>query len=772
MKRKQVIVFSVLAVIILGTVGYLGYFFEEPLLAPASEEETGEATSASSTIQLTAFLSAIIIDDFDTQTSEIQFYLVKDDGSRLRAYPANPNINLESLVGERLLVTGRNSELDEGPGFFVESVQIPIREGVEEDFVDSVLGEQKVAVVLIKNGPNYIYQTPQFYQNLVFNETGLYKANNWVREVSYGRAWLDGDVYGWYDIHQGENCGFVLTGDFLNELIGLGINLQEYDYLHVIRPGNCHASGFGTLGKSSYLTSIGIIEIGISLTASTSNSEDYIAGIIVHELGHNFGLGHANRFHCYGDILRSGCLNFEYNNFYNHMGPLYFQSFDSPHKNLIGWFNSGDVVEISQSGEYTIKPYEITSATPKVIKIKGFRKDIAFVDAWGNNRSGKISNFYVEFRRPLLYDDFFSGTGWWSSQNLYVPNDYQDGAYLLFTLEENSRISPWSHQVDLNPGQPRLPPNFPFLFDATDVILREGRTADLTNYGFSLTTLEVNNEYLKVRIEFTECRDGKDNDKDGLIDYPNDPDCISPNYNSEAPTLCYAIRTDGNFYNINQENATLTLISNTGLFAGALEASRNGKLYVVTVGNTAALHEINPRNGTTRLIGNLNRVIVEGGLAIAPNNNAYVVMGESVGEPRLLSLDLNTGTTNVIGRISGVNRDISGLTWRNDNMLVGLDSVTNSLLVINPVNANASVLTSLTPIIGDVGGITSTDGEIGFFATTSVHQSGSDELYSVNLYTGEYNLIGNLGSRTGEPGVSGLACTHSQRSLRILQNYP
>src|SRR5512140_3034203 len=30
-----------------------------------------------------------------------------------------------------------------------------------------------------------------------------------------------------------------------------------------------------------------------------------------------------------------------------------------------------------------------------------------------------------------------------------------------------------------------------------------------------------------------QCNDGKDNDGDGLIDYPNDPGCFSPNQDSE-----------------------------------------------------------------------------------------------------------------------------------------------------------------------------------------------------------------------------------------------
>jgi len=35
-----------------------------------------------------------------------------------------------------------------------------------------------------------------------------------------------------------------------------------------------------------------------------------------------------------------------------------------------------------------------------------------------------------------------------------------------------------------------------------------------------------------------QCDDGEDNDSDGLIDYPNDPDCVESNDNDESPDIC------------------------------------------------------------------------------------------------------------------------------------------------------------------------------------------------------------------------------------------
>jgi hypothetical protein len=91
-------------------------------------------------------------------------------------------------------------------------------------------------------------------------------------------------------------------------------------------------------------------------------------------------------------------------------------------------------------------------------------------------------------------------------------------------------------------------------------------------------------------------------------------------------------------------------------------------------------------------------------------------------------------------------------------MLVGLDRVTNSLLVIDPTTAASSVLAPISSTVGAVGGMTVLGG-IGYMNTGGTGGSipGSDELYSFDLFTGSQTLIGSFSPAFTDDGISGLA---------------
>src|SRR4030095_16058444 len=102
----------------------------------------------------------------------------------------------------------------------------------------------------------------------------------------------------------------------------------------------------------------------------------------------------------------------------------------------------------------------------------------------------------------------------------------------------------------------------------------------------------------------------------------------------------------------------------------------------------------------------------------------------------------------------------NGLAWRrSDSMLVGLDREGNRLVAINPTTAVSSVILSLVPAIGGVGGMTTLNG-VGYFntASTSAGIPGSNELWQFNLTSGAHERIGSLAPTisSGE-GISGLA---------------
>ena len=217
----------------------------------------------------------------------------------------------------------------------------------------------------------------------------------------------------------------------------------------------------------------------------------------------------------------------------------------------------------------------------------------------------------------------------------------------------------------------------------------------------------------------------------------------------------------GNLVDISTIDASVTLIGSTGISSPAtIEFSQNGTLYAFSAGSSPTLYSINPATASSTAIGSLGLGFVfEGGLAFSPNGIAYGVNGSGAVNPELFTIDLNTGTATVIGTISGGDHDINGLAWRSDGKLIGIDRVTNSLLIIDPVTAVSSVLATLTPTVGGIGGMTA-NGSNGYFSTEF---SG---LYAFDLFTGSYSLIGN-NSSTGNY-ISGIAMTSVPEPSTIL----
>jgi Sulfatase-modifying factor enzyme 1 len=226
----------------------------------------------------------------------------------------------------------------------------------------------------------------------------------------------------------------------------------------------------------------------------------------------------------------------------------------------------------------------------------------------------------------------------------------------------------------------------------------------------------------------------------------------------------YGVENDtGNLYRISTANAALSLVGNTGAsLLGSLEyRPSNGFLYAIgsdplNTGNTnGLLYRINPANASTTLVGSIGpEHVFEGGLVIAPDGTAYATNMNFNENPALFKINLDTAATTTVGIISGGGHDINGLAWRSDNMLVGLDRVTDSLLVINPSTAASSVIAAVSAPIGGVGGMAAI-GDSGYFATGNL--SGSNSLYSFNLNSGAHALIGNFAPTIAGIGISGLA---------------
>ena len=183
------------------------------------------------------------------------------------------------------------------------------------------------------------------------------------------------------------------------------------------------------------------------------------AGVTAHELGHNYGLWHAN----FWDTTANGSMvgpgtNLEYGNFYDTMGlaGAGIYQFNAAHKSKLDWLKADAVQSITSNGVYRIYPFDV----PAAARVPG-----RFYA--GTVRKDSQRYYWLEFRQ------------------LFTANPWNQNGLLL-------NWSPWPESnggtqlIDTTPGSP----------DAGDAFSRDdaavviGRTFNDNPAGVHITPLQ------------------------------------------------------------------------------------------------------------------------------------------------------------------------------------------------------------------------------------------------------------------------------------------
>ncbi|MBM3233055.1 hypothetical protein FJZ18_02725 [Candidatus Pacearchaeota archaeon] len=298
-------------------------------------------------------------------------YYLRTQGDNQKKYEAFlAHGELQEHPGSKVIVQGLALDnvlaLDDSPAK-TQVIDKPITPAQEN------LGKQRVLVIVSKIEGVPAPTSVEEARKVVFEEVqGFYD------DTSYGKTELIGKVIGPYDLKYSEDnkCNEIKL--LLKEAFNRK-DIESFDYDRLIlavpcTPGcNC-AGGSGTVGKMMNY------ELPNGKYANFSASWDFVFSkfVVSHELGHNFGAHHANKYECRKDAAdysglevygpAKSCENMEYGDSYDVMGGG--GSFNAPHRSEAGWLSPENTKTIEE-GTFVLRPLnkKVSPGTLQQIRI-------------------------------------------------------------------------------------------------------------------------------------------------------------------------------------------------------------------------------------------------------------------------------------------------------------------------------------------------------------------------------------------------------------------
>jgi len=267
------------------------------------------------------------------------------------------------------------------------------------------LGEQRVGVFLIDYVNDGNEQTREQVEEAIFHSP--WSINNFVRDSSYNKTWLTGDVFGWVHLAEEERYCWPDDGTLLDHFLDQGINFRQYGrFVFLIRGTKVGCSwGSSSFGKIPLQTPDGLVNASVSRIRTPtfyfpSDVSRTTNTVLAHELIHSFGItGHANAYECGKVTLtanRSSCTQLSENDPFDIMGRRYWSAQPNAcYKEELGWLNATEIKTIRKSGKFLLYPFEDSSSKTKALKIP-LRNPIPIATVSGSELF--MTAYYLEYR--------------------------------------------------------------------------------------------------------------------------------------------------------------------------------------------------------------------------------------------------------------------------------------------------------------------------------------------------------------------------------------
>lgn len=485
-------------------------------VAPVSAIEPGGAANET----LTGTLDALYVETFHESHPREQFELRTRTGSIPLAFADG---GPEDLAGAKVKVTGRRvghrlEVSSSRPGHDLQ-VLATAEENLSGDgtaTADSGTGSvstasvtsKNLAIILInfKDNTSAPFAKSTVQSALTGSSTSV-KA--FYEEEAKGRWSISGSVFGWYTLDTtSTSCDWsTWTTMGSNAAAAAGVNLSGYTNLLYVIPST---SSCGWAGVAYVNGNKSVMNGNISVQVMT------------HELGHNFGLGHANALYCTNSSgtrvaieSTTNCTSKGYQDPFSTMGNNALRHNHGSQLGELGFLSSSEKVTGAPGNTYTIAPY-LGSGPVKLVRVP--RGDGTFLD--------------LDFRTPYgNFDNFTAGSP----------------AVVGVTI----RLAVGTASPTSSPKGTDLIDTTPSTTDLKDAPLLVGKTLKDPVSGLSFTTLSSDSTGVKVQV------------KEGVS--PGAPGSLSATADgTPSVALAWGAATDNvgvAGYKVTRNGATLTTVN-------------------------------------------------------------------------------------------------------------------------------------------------------------------------------------------------------------------
>lgn len=343
-------------------------------------------------------ITVSVAEDFLTEEEKQIYKLHTPDNNTYSVYFDTPDFTVKT--GTTIKLTGTLLE----DKIVAKSSDVVVKK-IAESRSEIPQGEKKVAVILFDfvNNHQRPFTSAQI-KNSIFTDTAsvnaFYKENSFNLINLVGKNSSQGDVYDWVTIDMPDYpCRPWQWSDAVKEkLTNAGYDISGYDnYIYAFSPVQRDPTD---PQNSCWWGGIGVQQGDTSFWNLRYTSALFIVG---HELGHNFGVQHANSYTCLNEnnarvSISDDCTINSYKDPFTIMGNMSVHQFDGYRKSILGFWDDSRVRTIAANGTYEValSPTEFSSQGTKAIRIP---RDIT--------TAGTIeSYYYLDFRQPFGFDNF------------------------------------------------------------------------------------------------------------------------------------------------------------------------------------------------------------------------------------------------------------------------------------------------------------------------------------------------------------------------------